>query len=160
MSLWRQLMEWFTQVSGAVPQNDYPSWLAIAESQMGTCEIDGPLANQIIKDYHAATSLKAVSDEVPWCSSFVNWAMGKAGIKGTNSAAARSWEKWGVEDKPPKIGSVAVLSRGSNPTLGHVGFFMGYVTGKKVSILGGNQGDCVSIDNFPASRVVTFRWPK
>jgi hypothetical protein len=56
-------------------------------------------------------------------------------------------------------GAVVVLSRGSNPSLGHVGFFMGY-SGSNVKILGGNQMNQVSIANFPKTKVAAYRWPK
>ena len=67
-------------------------WIDIAKGEMHQAEIPGPMANPRIVEYHATTSLKATFDEVPWCSAFVNWVMEQAGIKGTGSAKARSWQ--------------------------------------------------------------------
>lgn len=168
MGLWGDLLSVLKKIIGpfvnsVTPNGNfdiYPPWLAIAESQLGVSEIPGPKHNKTILDYHKETSLKASSDEVPWCSSFVNWVMEKAGVTGTNSARARSWENWGVEIFPPLFGAVVVLSRGRNQALGHVGFFMGYVAGnKRINVLGGNQSNKVSITSFPVSRIVGFRWP-
>lgn len=51
-----------------------------------------------------------------------------------------------------------MLSRGSSPALGHVGFLV-EARGNKVLILGGNQGDEVSVAAFPRSRLLGCRWP-
>lgn len=135
-------------------------WLDIAEGELGILEIEGPGDHPRIVEYHQTTTLKATDDEVPWCSSFVNWVMEQVGYQGTSSARARSWAKWGKKIKDPKPGAIVILSRGKNPALGHVGFFMGFAnSGRSVSILGGNQSNSVSIQNYPVSRVVSFRWP-
>ncbi len=136
-----------------------PRWLDIALSQLDVAEIPGLSHNDAIIAYHATTTLKSISDETAWCSSFVNWCMSKAGIKGTNSATARSWLKWGTETKP-KVGAVAVLSRGANPSNGHVGFYLGEGRRGRIILLGGNQGNKVSKQEFPANQVLGYRWPK
>jgi len=76
------------------------AWMSIAEAELGTAEVAGTARNQRIIAYHSATSLEAKSDEVPWCSSFVNWVMRQAGYTSTNSALARSWLGWGVACGP------------------------------------------------------------
>jgi uncharacterized protein (TIGR02594 family) len=133
-------------------------WLEIARKEMGVHEKPGPEAERRIVEYHATTSLKATSDEVSWCSSFVNWAITQAGLVGTNSAAARSWLRWGVhcEVKP---GAIAVFPRGANPKSGHVGFVVAQHPGGYVDILGGNQSNCVRVMTFKLASALDFRWP-
>ena len=58
-----------------------------------------------------------------------------------------------------RFGAVAVLSRGSDPSAGHVGFLLGETDGH-VLLLGGNQGDAVSVAAFPKTRLLGFRWPQ
>ena len=130
-------------------------------NELGTKEAAGSKDNPKIVEYHQAVTLKAKDDEVPWCSSFVNWVMKKAGKKGTNSAAARSWLKWGQEisSKVPKYGSIVVLSRGTDLISGHVGFYVGKTIGGSIKVLGGNQGDKVSIAVFSKNKVLGYRWP-
>lgn len=135
-----------------------PKWMEVAEKELGEHEVAGSAANPRITEYHQQTSLKATSDEVPWCSSFVNWVMIQAGFRGTYSAAARSWESWGIPLKEPKFGCVVVLKRGSGGQ-GHVGFYVGEGP-DHVKVLGGNQGDQVSIANFNKDKVIAYRWPK
>lgn len=135
-----------------------PPWMAIARGEMGTQEQPGPTDNPRIIAYHATTTLHATTDEVPWCSSFVSWCIEQAGIRGTRSAAARSWLTWGEGLEHPILGCIVVLSRGSNPAAGHVGFWMEEQTGR-VQLLGGNQGNAVSLSTFDAARILGYRWP-
>lgn len=131
-------------------------FLQIAFGEMNVKEVKGKNHNPRILQYHNATSLKASTDEVPWCSAFANWVIKKSGLEGTNSALARSWEKWGKELKKPIPGCLVVLSRGSNPVFGHITFYL-YETSKYVYCIGGNQGDAVSIARYLKSRVVCYR---
>jgi hypothetical protein len=78
-----------------LPERGNAPWMAIAMREQGQAEIKGPAANPRIIEYHAATTLRARSDETAWCSSFANWCMQQAGIPGTKSAAAISWMHWG-----------------------------------------------------------------
>ena len=136
-----------------------PSWLIIAEKELGIHEVPGKESNDRIIQYHSCTSLKATSDEVPWCSSFVNWVFREAGMKITHSAAARSWLGWGELLTKPKFGCVVILRRGDNPSAAHVGFYVGEGT-DHVKVLGGNQSDKVCILNFKKKNVISYRWPK
>jgi len=136
----------------------YPSWLTIAQKELGVSEIKGSKHNDRILEYHEATTLRATEDEVPWCSSFIVWCMEQAGQGSTKSAAARSWLKYGSELKVPAFCCIAVLSRGSNPKSGHVGFIV-HEGKDKILLLGGNQGDKVSIASFKKSQVISYRWP-
>ena len=136
-----------------------PNWLQIAEKEVGTKEIAGDQDNPRIVEYAQATSLRASDDETPWCSSFVNWCVMQAGITRTNSAAARSWCTWGRSLGAPALGCVVVLSRPPNPAQGHVAFCAGLVGTDRIALLGGNQGNAVSVATYPKSRVVAYRWP-
>lgn len=136
-------------------------WLdaAYAELVAGVREVSGPHHNLRILEYLRATSLgDAGGDETPWCSAFANWSMRIGRVVGTNSAAARSWLRWGVPSEP-RVGAVCVLWRGSaTSALGHVGFVVGH-SGGAVHLLGGNQGDRVSVASFPVARVLGYRMP-
>lgn len=146
-----------------------PPWLSIALDEMrdGVVEVPGPGDEPRVVEYHSATSLAAQDDEVPWCSSFVNWCMWEGGIGATRSARARSWLRWGVAVDPPPYGAVVVLQRGGGnqpgrnvvEAPGHVGFYVGHAGPEEVLILGGNQGDAVCIKGYPADRVLDYRWP-
>ncbi len=146
-----------------------PIWLRIAREELhdGVQEIVGPADNPRIIEYHAATSGKFEDDEVPWCSSFVNWCMDQSGVSRTNSARARSWLAWGKSITHPPVGAVTILQRGAGPqpgadvikAPGHVGFYVGDASPKEILLLAGNQGDAVNVRVFPRAAVLGFRWP-
>lgn len=135
------------------------NWYEIAKGELGTTEIAGPEHNPRIVEYQQATSLGASDDETPWCASFVNWCLQQAGIAGTNSAAARSFLNWGREIKTPVEGCIVVLKRGNSSWQGHVGFYVGEI-GDRVNLLGGNQGNKVSIKGYKKEDILGYRLPK
>lgn len=131
-----------------------PLELEIAEKEIGQHELVGGENSRIV-EYHSTTTLKATEDEIPWCSSFVNWCMIKAGHKGTNSALAKSWLKWGQKLDRPTLGCVCIIkkkiveedkSTGSS-TGYHVAFWL-LQDAQYVHLLGGNQSDSVKISRF------------
>ncbi|HLF96154.1 MAG TPA: TIGR02594 family protein [Methylococcaceae bacterium] len=141
--------------------SDMAPWLTAAKRELSldVGEIAGSDHNPRIVAYHATTSLSATDDETPWCSSFINFCMEEAGVHGTGSALARSWTGWGRSLSDPLSGCVVVLnSLTRGPEAGHVGFYMGEKNGK-VHLLGGNQGNRVSIAPFEKTRVIAYRWP-
>ena len=135
-----------------------PEWLEAAVREIGVEEVPGPGDNPRILEYHQTTTLRATDDSIAWCSSFVNWCMKQAGIEGTKSAAARSWQNWGKKLDSPRNGCVAVLRRGTNPTNGHVAFYVGEGS-STIRLLGGNQSDQVKVSAFPKTMVLSYRWP-
>ena len=94
----------------------------------------------------------AAHDETAWCSSFVNYCVGKTGLRGTDSKAARSWhdQHWGRDvTSAPGEGDIVVFSRHSPiDEGGHVGFFIADED-DQIRVLGGNQGNRISIRLFP-----------
>jgi uncharacterized protein (TIGR02594 family) len=125
---------------------------------LGVGEFAGPADNPRIAAYHRACGDDVTDDEVPWCSSFVNWCMQIACIPRTESRAARSWINWGVELREPIYGCVCVLWRDHHASWkGHVGFYLDSV-GDEIVMLGGNQGDEVSVRRYPKGRVLGYRW--
>lgn len=145
------------------PSGSGPMWYRIAKRELddGVVEFPGrSVHNPRIVEYHASVPGGFDEDEVPWCSSFVNWCMEQAETRGSESAGARSWEKWGTTLAEPKLGAVSVFWRGTKSSgKGHVGFFV-KETSAGVSILGGNQGNQVSVDTYPKERLLSYRWPK
>jgi len=129
-------------------------WFDIAMREIGQTEIRGG-ENQRIIAYHATTTLKAKEDEIPWCSSFVNWCIYQAGLIGTNSAAAKSWLNWGRAITVPEEGCICIVRQkksGADASTGsasgyHVAFWLKEES-NRVFLLGGNQGDQVKISSF------------
>ncbi len=150
------------------PPSDAP-WLEVAAAELGIQENGAPGQHtKRILEYHATTTLQAQTDEVPWCSSFVNWAVRQAGHAGTDNALAGSWLNWGKPLTPPAPGAVTVIKRKNatsdtatgSSTGFHVGFFISQ-TSSTIRLLGGNQSNMVRYSNFLLSSydVRGHRWP-
>ncbi|WP_374564145.1 TIGR02594 family protein [Ideonella sp.] len=141
--------------AAAAPPAAHARMLEIARAELGVAEVPGAGNNPRIEAFHASTSGGKEPDSVPWCSSFVNFCVEQAGLKGTDSKAARSWMTWGRDADDFFPGCIVVLERGAAPQ-GHVGFFVGTENGR-IRLLGGNQGDRVSIASFDPQLVLARR---
>lgn len=139
-----------------------PKWYQFATAELGQQEIPGPKHNPRIVAYHQATGLKAQDDETAWCGAFVAWCLRRAGISYNKepSASARSWLSWGRAIKTPTIGCVVVFWRGKRDGWqGHVGFYAGRDSQDRILVLGGNQGNSVSVRPYSAEQLLGYRWP-
>lgn len=112
---------------------------------LGVKEIPGPLNNQIIVDWLSACGLKNHPDSTAWCAAAMNGILRECGLNGTNSPAARSFQKWGIKVQVgyERPGDIMILKRGEI-WQGHVGIFLHWVSEGHVMLRGGNQKDCYS----------------
>lgn len=136
-----------------------PRWLEVGfgELQRGVSEVPGPASSPRISIYLVGCGAMP-SDETPWCAAFVNHCLQSAGLNGTEKPNARSYLSWG-QPTEPKLGAIAVLWRGTpDGWQGHVGFFLDQGA-TSVYLLGGNQGDRVSVAAYPRDRILGYRWP-
>ena len=137
-----------------------PKWLevALSELQIGMSEVPGPASNTRIAAYLALVGQDQL-DEIPWCAAFVGHCLEQAGLKGTGKPNARSYLDWGKATQPWVLGAVGVLWRGTKVGWqGHVGFVLD-VSDSSIYLLGGNQGDRVSVSAYPRDRILGARWP-
>lgn len=134
-----------------------PIWLQEARKHIGLREIPGAKHNTTISKW--LTELKAWwrDDETPWCGTFVAHCVQYAGLTPPKEwYRARSWADWGTATATPRIGCIVVFERKGG---GHVGFVVGEDTQGRLLVLGGNQGDAVSIAPFDKARVLCYRIP-
>lgn len=134
-----------------------PTWLTYARLDIGTAEIPGPQTSTKIRSW--LTSLKAwwTDDETPWCGTFVAAVMQRSGIVLPKAwYRAKAWLDWGHAIPVPQVGAVVVFERTGG---GHVGLVVGVDTIGRLLVLGGNQGNKVSIAPFDTARVIGYRWP-
>lgn len=129
-----------------------------ALSHYGLREIPGERHNPHIIEYSRVAGHKWVqTDELAWCSAFVNWCAITAGYEATRKLNARSWLDIGLEVATPEIGDLVILWRvKKNSAYGHVGFFISEMNGY-INILGGNQNNMVKISSYPKYRLLGYR---
>lgn len=133
-------------------------WMELARAELGVKEGAGAAENPVVLKYFAdAGGGWAKSDAIPWCAAFVGAMLERAGYACTRSLAARSYLQWGRAVSSPRVGAVAVFKRGAPPS-GHVGFVESW-TASRVTVLGGNQSNAVTLAEFKRSDLLGMRWP-
>lgn len=137
----------------------FPPWLKEAAKNLGVHEGVGAANNPTVVQFYADAGFPGIkSDAVAWCAAFVGAMLKRAGYKPSGSLGARSYEAYGVNLHKPMFGCIGVKKRAGGGWLGHVGFVVAY-DGSRVWMLGGNQGDKVSVASFPASQFTAFVIP-
>ena len=135
-----------------------PAWLEQAWREAGVREGEGSASNIRILAFYAEVGKPGVtSDGVAWCAAFAGACLERAGLKSTRSLLARSYLGWGQPITQMRTGAIAVLTRGADPTQGHVGFLLGE-QGNQIFLPGGNQRDAVTVQAFDKSRLIGLRW--
>lgn len=151
------------QIRKTIPTNAYE----LATRFIGIREVPGADDNPQILAMLKLDSTWPEADEVPWCSAFVNYVCWLLRLPRSKSLRARVWLEVGqpIPNCVAQIGfDVAILKRGHGeqpgPEIieapGHVGFFAGFLD-HKVALLGGNQGNAISIALFPDSQLLGIR---
>lgn len=137
-------------------------WLGEAYRLIGLKEDTGPGSNAQILQMAKDLGVSYKDDEVPWCGLFVAHCIGSQlphEPLPSNPLGARAYQRFGHK-VDPQPGAVMVFWRESLASgKGHVGFYAGETAEGAFLILGGNQGDAVSIVAKPRDRFLEARWP-
>ena len=140
-----------------------PKWLKTALTKLGTREAAGSANSATILGWAKRLGTRVLgmvynADSVPWCGVFVAYCLQEDGIEPVGIAVrATSWSTWGQALRPERLspGAVLVFAR---PGGGHVGFYVGEDSAA-YHVLGGNQGDAVTIARIAKERCIARRWP-
>jgi uncharacterized protein (TIGR02594 family) len=131
-----------------------PVWIRWARQHLGQKEVPGPGDNPVIAAwYHLTTLDKSMwHDATAWCAVFINAALMLNNIKTIRSARAVDWMEWGETADTPQKGDVVVFewADGSH----HVAFYLADAGNGRIQVIGGNQGDAVTITTFPKTSVM------
>lgn len=135
-----------------------PHWLAIAREDLGVAETPGKETTPVIRRWLIELGAWWRDDETPWCGVAIAHWMRESGIQiPRHYYRARAWLDWGTTLLTPTPGCVAVFERRGG---GHVGLVVGHAdTFNGLRVLGGNQGNRVSISTYSRDRVLGYRWP-
>jgi uncharacterized protein (TIGR02594 family) len=93
-----------------------------------------------------------------WCADFMNLVLRKSGLNATGSRAARSYLQYGRKIDEPRVGAIAIFSRGKNS--GHIGIVRGTDGSGNPIIVSGNHGNKVAEAVYPKGRVLAYVVPK
>jgi len=137
-------------------QEKSPKILIEAVKMLGTKEVVGKVHNPVILNWAKELGLDKVytNDEIPWCGLAIAYAAHKAGLTVVDKPLwALSWAKWGVAAKEPMLGDVLTFKRDGG---GHVGIYVGEDK-DCYHVLGGNQGNAMSVSRILKSRLYQAR---
>lgn len=140
-------------------QEPAPRHLIKAIELYNTTEVVGSKHNPVIMGWAKETGLDNVykADEIPWCGLFVAVVLQRANRKPVKDPLwALNWNKFGVKVDKPMLGDILTFTRNGG---GHVGFYVGE-DAKNFFVLGGNQGNKVSIVKIAKSRLSQARRPE
>lgn len=133
-----------------------PFWLTVARRDIGQREGRVPNDAPFLRVMWARLSALWLLGQ-PWCGGILADWMQQAGIAFPKTFyRAKSWLEWGQFLGAPAVGAVVIFDRKGG---GHVGIVVGRNSAGYLLVLGGNQGDAVSIAPFDPSRVLGYRWP-
>lgn len=132
-----------------------PKMLMEALKLYGVLEKQGNGNNPAILAWAKECGIKGyTADSIPWCGLFMAVVAQRAGkpLPG-NPLWAKDWASWGDPVKSARLGDVLVFARDGG---GHVGLYAGE-DDAAYHVLGGNQGDAVSIKRVLKSRCIAIR---
>lgn len=135
-----------------------PNMLAEALKLYGTRETSGPGNTPDImawaRELGGSVARVYSADAIPWCGLFMAIVASRAGKPLPASPLwARAWATWGEKAPRAELGDVLVFVRKGG---GHVGLYVGE-DATAYHVLGGNQGDAVSITRIAKSRCIAAR---
>ena len=133
-----------------------PKILVQAVKLIGVKEVVGKVHNPVIMAWAKDLDLQKIytADEIPWCGLFIAYACHKAGIDVVDKPLwALSWAKWGTKVTEPMLGDILTFKRDGG---GHVGIYVGEDK-DCYHVLGGNQGNAVSVTRIIKSRLYQAR---
>ena len=133
-----------------------PVWIRWARSKLGEKEGTSPEINS----WFQLTTLPKSdwdSTKTPWCAVFVNAAFCLNGIAGLRDALAVDWLNFGTPVTTPQDGDVVVFDWSKIGSSGHhVAFYLADA-GDRISVIGGNQANSVSITTYAKAAVMGYR---
>jgi uncharacterized protein (TIGR02594 family) len=92
-----------------------------------------------------------------WCARFMNFVLKRVGLSGTSSDLARSFASYGHRLSGPKVGAIAVMSRGRRG--GHVGVVSGFDRRGNPIIISGNYSHRVAEAVYSRGRIYAYVAP-
>lgn len=141
-----------------LPLESAPRHLLKAMELYGTTETVGPKNNPVIVGWAKEVGLENIykADSTPWCGLFMAVVMKRASREPVKDPLfALNWNNFGVKITQPMLGDILTFTR---KTGGHVGLYVGEDIAA-YHVLGGNQGDRVSIVRIAKDRLSQVRRP-
>lgn len=129
----------------------------IARTYLGLTEIGATNKHPTIDAWAKTLSGKWLIGQ-PWCGTFMAQVFKEAGLYDKvpqHFYRAKAWEEAGTKLTKPAYGCIVTFTRDGG---GHVGLVVGKTKTGLLKVLGGNQSNAVTIQDFDPKRVTAYRW--
>ena len=95
----------------------------------------------IAKLFHDVGYSDPVYDScAPWCAVALAWCLQRDGRPlPSNPIASQSYLHYGTPVETPQLGDICIFTDVDDASIGHVGLFVSFAGGDKITVLGGNQ---------------------
>lgn len=140
-----------------------PKTIAEGLKLLGVAEVVGKGSNKTIIGWRDELNRSGVTisgysdDDIPWCGLFAAIVAARAGkVPVDGPLWARNWANFGKAADAASLGDVLVFVRPGGG--GHVGFYIAE-DATAYHVLGGNQGNRVSISRIAKDRCIARRRP-
>lgn len=162
------------KVGSYTPPTNAPKWVKIGCRYIGTHEWvmeDGAkTSNPLVQGWieKAGGGKDRSSIKTPWCAYFHDAMLIEAGVGAMKSGLARAHLKWGDrvdddDDSAWRVGDSVIFRRlvngVDNGINGHIAFLLEW-DDRTVTVLGGNQGDRVSVAVYTRDTILGIRRPR
>lgn len=131
--------------------------VGIARTYIGLSEIGSTNKHPTIDGWATSLSGKWLIGQ-PWCGTFMAQVFKESGLLAKvpkDFYRAKAWEAAGTKLDKPAYGCVVTFTRDGG---GHVGLVVGKTKTGMLKVLGGNQSNAVTIQDFDPKRVTAYRW--
>jgi uncharacterized protein (TIGR02594 family) len=91
-----------------------------------------------------------------WCGAFMDMVLKRTGHRGGGNLA-RAYANYGTRVSGPRVGAIAVMTRGKRG--GHVGVVSGIDSSGNPIVVSGNHNNTVAETVYPRSRVIAYVMP-
>jgi uncharacterized protein (TIGR02594 family) len=114
---------------------------------------DDTLGSRIVSEARRWIGTNPTTRATLWCARFMNFVLGRLGLPGTESDAAKSFASYGKPLEGPEVGAIAVMNRKGG---GHVGVVSGFDKDGDPIIISGNHSRRVAEAVYARSRIITY----
>ncbi|MEX1082905.1 MAG: TIGR02594 family protein [Xanthobacteraceae bacterium] len=118
----------------------------------------GASASSVVAEARRYIGTNPTNRRSLWCAAFMNLVLKRAGFRDSGSNLAKSFASYGKRVSGPKVGAIAVMSRGKSG--GHVGVVSGLDPKGNPIVISGNHNDRVAESVYPRSRIIAYVMPE
>jgi uncharacterized protein (TIGR02594 family) len=130
----------------------------VVQAQAEGAYASAPASSSVVAEARRYLGTNPTRRRSLWCGAFMNLVLERTGHKRGPSDLAKSFASYGQRVSGPRVGALAVMSRGRNG--GHVGVVSGVDAKGNVIVVSGNHNNTVAESVYPRRRIFAYVMPR